>query len=539
MGIADDDGREDEPLITEDSDGDNESVSSVQPLNVAVQQDVRDQEISTGRMMILTIGAIGLQSIWSVVMSNGTPYFIYIGLSPTVISLVWLAGPIAGTTYQPYIGVISDRSRHPWGRRKFFIITGTIGTIFCLLLLRESIDLAIWGATILNYEPRGKEARWGAKAISIIAMSIFNFTIAPLQAALRTFIVEGAPSHQQEQVSAWVCRFIGVGSISGYLLSYNSLPEILPFLGDTQFKALCMYASLALAITVTITCVFIKEKPPPPLEDMASSGHTSVRGPLIQIFVSLKGMSSRVKRTMAVQFCAWYSWFTFLYYITAFIGELYANPILKANPDYNEAERDAVVDRGTRIGSLAMFIYAAVALSSNIILPLILHSPSSGDSEKFGHQLQAFMREPWLASAPRVTITQAWMVSQLLTGTCMVTMPLFTSYRAEIAVVGLMGISWAMTQWIPLAIISADISKQEMLDRETGVAAGDAKGESNIGTVMGIYNGAVSAPQVLAALGCGLIFSLLQAAGIKDQMRWVLGVSGLPAYFAAYLAMGL
>lgn len=249
----------------------------------------------------------------------GKPYFMYIGISPTVTSFVWMAGPIAGTLFQPYIGAVSDQSQHPWGRRKFYIIIGTMSTILCILILRQSIDIAMWVAQALGLEPRGKMAHTIAQVIAITAITIFSFTTCPLQAGLRTFIVENCPTHQQEAASAWVCRFIGIGSMLLYMLSYTTLPDRLPWLGDTQFKALCLLACVTLGTTVAITCVCISERQVPFEQTTLAEKRGGLLETFKEIVTSARGLPRRVKRTMLVQSCAWYSWFTFLYYVTSYV----------------------------------------------------------------------------------------------------------------------------------------------------------------------------------------------------------------------------
>lgn len=110
-----------------------------------------------------------------------------------------------------------------------------------------------------------------------------------------------------------------------------------------------------------------------------------------------------------------------------------------------------------------------------------------------------------------------------------------TSYRVAVALVGLMGVSWASTQWIPLAVISAELASNKM---RQGSPDADRQVD-NVGAVMGIYNAAISLPQIIAALVCGLLFSILEAFDASGQMRFVLGVSGLPAFWGAYLAYKL
>jgi solute carrier family 45 protein 1/2/4 len=181
-----------------------------------------------------------------------------------------------------------------------------------------------------------------------------------------------------------------------------------------------------------------------------------------------------------------------------------------------------------------MFTFAAVALFSNIILPFVVYepSPSSTAQQPIIRQLPDVIS---LCQLPHVSFAQGLLLSQLLQGTCMLLMAVTTNYRVGIVLGGLMGISWAMTQWVPLAIISAELSKKETIDGEMW----QRNRGGGAGAVMGIYNAAISAPQVLAALASGVMFLILKAMGVTDQMRWVLGAAGLPAFAAAWLARGL
>jgi MFS family permease len=64
------------------------------------------------------------------VSSYGSPYLRSLGLTPELISLVWLAGPLSGLLVQPLVGAISDKSTNKLGRRRPFIIVG--GFLVCL-----------------------------------------------------------------------------------------------------------------------------------------------------------------------------------------------------------------------------------------------------------------------------------------------------------------------------------------------------------------------------------------------------------------------
>ena len=64
-----------------------------------------------------------------------TPYLLQLGLTKSRTSLVWIAGPLSGLMIQPLIGVIADRSRSKYGRRRPFMIFGSLVVALCLILL--------------------------------------------------------------------------------------------------------------------------------------------------------------------------------------------------------------------------------------------------------------------------------------------------------------------------------------------------------------------------------------------------------------------
>jgi solute carrier family 45 protein 1/2/4 len=64
-----------------------------------------------------------------------TPYLLALGLTKSRTSLVWIAGPLSGLIMQPIVGVIADRSKSKYGRRRPFMIIGSLIVAGCLLLL--------------------------------------------------------------------------------------------------------------------------------------------------------------------------------------------------------------------------------------------------------------------------------------------------------------------------------------------------------------------------------------------------------------------
>lgn len=79
------------------------------------------------------------------------PYLLSLGMSKSLLALVWIAGPLSGTLVQPYVGIMSDNCRVSWGKRKPYMLAGAAATIISLVALawaREIVSgvLGIFGA---------------------------------------------------------------------------------------------------------------------------------------------------------------------------------------------------------------------------------------------------------------------------------------------------------------------------------------------------------------------------------------------------------
>lgn len=319
-----------------------------------------------------------------------------------------------------------------------------------------------------------------------------------VQAAIRAFIVDNCPTHQQELSNAWASRMVGVGNILGYIFGYMDLPKVVPFLGNTQFKVLCVLASVFLTATLAISCVCIKERDP--RGDRPVTDKLGVISFFKQVIKSIRSLPTQISRVCQVQIAAWVGWFPFLYYSTTYVGQLYVNPVFAENPHLSEGELDKAWEDATRVGTLALLIYAIISFLANMLLPLFvvpLYGPApenlsqrdspDGDSDddvesaarrlSFSSMPTGNASEPLLGAVPigqeteekpawlsrlripGLTLPRVWLLSHLLFAACMFSTLFIYSYQAGSAFVGLIGISWAVALWAPFALISAEVAR--------------------------------------------------------------------------------
>lgn len=459
------------------------------------------------------------------------------------------------------------------------MIAGAAATIFSLMTLAWTKEIVRGVLGLFGADPQSNGVRVSAIVFAILLVYILDFAINTVQAGIRAFIVDNAPTHQQEQANAWAGRISGLGNVLGYLSGYVNLPKLMPFFGNTQFKVLCVIASLALGSTVLISGLSIRERDPR-LEGPPNQEKTGVLAFFRQVFNSMKRLPPQIRKVCEVQFFNWIGWFPFLFYITTYIGQLYVNPIFEKNPNMSRGEINATWEAATRVGTFALLIFAITSLASNILLPFIIvptyRAPPSpypnthnfrpstpGTPGTLSASMTSFFpptpspeshsRFTRLLSACQIswlTLRRAWILAHLLFALCMFLTFFIRTPVAATVLVGFIGVAWALSVWAPFALISAEISKRDAIRRARYVGRGsgevdmlaDDQSTDQAGVILGLHNVAIAAPQIIATLVSSAIFKLTQkprgVAG-DDSVGWVLRFGGLAALVAAYMTSRL
>lgn len=232
-------------------------------------------------------------------------------MSKSLLGLTWLAGPIAGAVLQPYIGLCSDRCRSAMGRRRPYILSGSLVIILATILLAQTSELASVIACQFGVHAAEHSIRI---CLAVVAMICITCGIQPVQVGLRALIVDRCPSSQQLQANAWAARATGIGNIFCFLIGTMNLPALFPALRD-QFNALSLVACICLAITTGTSSLFVSEDTMPD-RDRGSCQPSSFTRRVREIFESGRTLPNDIKTVCIVQFFSWIGWFPFLFYIS-------------------------------------------------------------------------------------------------------------------------------------------------------------------------------------------------------------------------------
>ena len=159
------------------------------------------------RMFLLTFSLIGLQFCWGTEQTYVAPYLLALGISKSKMSLVWVAGPLSGLIMQPIVGMISDKSKSKYGRRRPFMVGGAIATAICLVVLCYTAEIVgvFVTDTVLKRE--------ATIVLAVLDIYVLDFVINIVQSTCRSLIVDTLPTSKQQLGSAWGKSTIQYSSI--------------------------------------------------------------------------------------------------------------------------------------------------------------------------------------------------------------------------------------------------------------------------------------------------------------------------------------
>ena len=268
--------------------------------------------------------------LWLILMSYGTPYMTGLGIPTSLTTLVWLSGPLSGALIQPLFAALSDRTQHPWGKRKPYIAGGASLVSLSLLGLACAEDVSNWlsGTSSSHghmYASGPPKAGTLTKLLVAFWVCALNVAMQPLQGGVRALVVDSCPARQQSAAAAWSARFNGLGAVCISASAFADVETWVPALGETKFKALCVLAVLALGLAVAPACAFVPDEP-----SRLAAPHGKPTSLLAAVWRMRRAVPPVTWQVCKVQFCAWMGWFTVLYYSTTYVYQTckFRNPLL-------------------------------------------------------------------------------------------------------------------------------------------------------------------------------------------------------------------
>ncbi|KAJ6009312.1 hypothetical protein N7522_004328 [Penicillium canescens] len=385
-------------------------------------------------------------------MTYCTPYLLQLGLTKSKTSLVWIAGPLSGLIIQPLIGVIADRSRSKWGRRRPFMVFGSFVVAFCLFVLG-------WTAEIVGLFVKDPEkAKNGTIALAIISIYAVDFSINVVQACCRSLIVDTLPIPLQQTGSAWAGRMCAIGQLFAYVVgSIDTVSIFGSLLGDTQFKQMTVIAALSLVGAVAVTSYSVKERVLISTRD--GDGKAGAFQVLSQLFKTTFELPPRIQAICWAQFWAWIGWFPFLFYSTTWVGETYFRYEV---PKDDMAKATDMLGEVGRVGSLSLTVFSSITFLSSVLLPFCIQPPDTKRTRFTPRPPPGIAAALKAVTAFRPDLQTAWLISQIMFAATMIFAPVAHSRAFATFLVAVCGIPWAISGWAPFAFMGVEINKLTM-----------------------------------------------------------------------------
>ncbi|KAK8876622.1 hypothetical protein M9Y10_006840 [Tritrichomonas musculus] len=201
------------------------------------------KKLSMGRILAIASCNLVPGLVWNIVFALLEPFVKSLGISSTVKTLLLLWGSFIGFVLGPVLGVISDGLTFKYGRRRIFVITGSVLVVISLLLMTYCYEI---GTFLKPSRPDSYR-----KAVFIIAIMMVFTAGNIVQSPARVLCSDITPPTQQSLMSNICQVYNGVSSIFANLLGgfgvykYTSLKQ-------EQFLLIVCLSIAFLAMTISV-----------------------------------------------------------------------------------------------------------------------------------------------------------------------------------------------------------------------------------------------------------------------------------------------
>ncbi|MBQ1932559.1 MAG: SLC45 family MFS transporter [Muribaculaceae bacterium] len=417
------------------------------------------RDLSFWKLWNLSFGFFGVQIAYALQSANISRIFATLGADPHNLSYFWILPPLMGIIVQPIIGSMSDKTWNRFGRRLPYLILGAAIAVIVMCLLPNAGSFGL--------------AVSGAMVFGFIALMFLDTSI---NMAMQPFkmLVGDMVNEKQKGLAYSIQSFLcNAGSLVGYLapiiFTWLGIQNIAP---EGQVPDSVTYA-FYVGAAILILCViytFWKVKEMPPQEYAAFHGFAAEQKEEKQekkeSMLTLLVKAPKVFWTVGlVQFFCWCAFMYMWTYTNGAIADTVWNTTDTASAAYQEA--------GNWVGVL-FAIQAVGSVLWAMVIPLLKNNKA------------------------------AYIISLVLGGIGFISTMFITDQYMLFVSYLLIGCAWAAMLALPFTILTNSISGK------------------NMGTYLGLFNGTICLPQIVAASVGGLLLSLV--GGSQVNMLVLAGV---------------
>ncbi len=408
----------------------------------------------------ISFGFFGVQIAYALQSANISRIFSTLGADPHNLSYFWILPPLVGIIVQPIVGAASDRTWTRFGRRIPYLFIGSLIAVLvmCLLPNAGSFGMAIGTAMI-----------FGLFSLMLLDTSI-NMAMQPFKMMVGDMVNE-----KQKGLAYSIQSFLcNAGSLVGYLFPFiftwvgisNIAPQgVIP---DSVIYSFYIGAAI-LILCVIYTSMKVKEMPPAEY----ARYHGITEEEKTEKINMLKLLVKAPKAFWTVGLVQFFCWFAFMFMWTYTNGSVAANVFDAPTVEtiVNGMSKVVLDTKSVQYQNAADWVgvlFAVQAIGSvlwAIIIPLF-------KNRKFIYSLSLILGGVGF-------ISTYFVHNQYL---------LFISFL-------LVGCAWAAMLALPFTILTNALSGSRM------------------GTYLGLFNGTICIPQIVAAALGGSILMLYTPNG--------------------------
>ena len=426
----------------------------------------------------ISFGFFGVQIAYALQSANISRIFSTLGADPHDLSYFWILPPLAGIIVQPIIGAMSDRTWTRFGRRIPYLFVGALVAVavMCLLPNAGSFGMTVGAAMI-----------FGLVSLMFLDTSI-NMAMQPFKMMVGDMVNE-----KQKGLAYSIQSFLcNAGSLAGYIFPFlfatigisNIAPKgVIP---DSVIYSFYVGAAI-LILCVIYTSAKVKEYPPQLYAEYHGISQNDKKEEKTNMFKLLVKAPKAFWTVGLVQF---FCWAAFMFMWTYTNGTVAAN-VFDAPSSLN-ATGAMVIDTASEqyqaAGDWVGILFAVQAIGSVI----------------------------WATIIPQFkSLKMAYVVSLVLGGIGFISTLFIQDQYVLFASFLLIGCAWAAMLALPFTILTNALTGGHM------------------GTYLGLFNGTICIPQIVAASLGGLILKLFTTEGSVPPEVNMLVLAGILLFVGA------
>ena len=399
----------------------------------------------------ISFGFFGVQIAYSLQSANISRIFATLGADPHSLSFFWILPPLMGMIVQPLVGKYSDNTWTRFGRRIPYLFLGSLIAIAVMCLLPNAGNFNLTFA--------------GAMIFGVVALMLLDTSINMAMQPFKMLVGDMVTDEQKGKAYSIQSFLVNAGGVVGFifpfLLAWLGIANVAPEGQVPDSVKYSFYIGAAILILCVLFTTFkVKEMPPKEYAEFhgidLAKKEAEGKGP--GMFQLLKKAPSAFWTVGLVQFFCWAAFLFMWTYTNGAIADTVWGTSDVKSAGYQEAGNWVGILFGIQsVGSVlwALVIPKFKNIKTAYVVSLLIGA--------VGFASVFFIRDQYLLS-----------ISFLL-----------------------IGVAWAAMLAVPFTLLTNSLS-------------GD-----HIGTYLGLFNGTICLPQIVAAACGGFILKLVGGAQVN------------------------